>query len=542
MMKFITVTFVFLLFFTGKSCALDVDNYKNYIEELSQDEKFLEEYAAWSFKLFSQPDYLYGSPRENFPCPITKDSNVPTSVHRLRPSDVKCVGAIGDSLTAGLGAQALTPVGLLLEHRGISWSVGGDFTYSKVLSVPNVLRQYNPALGGFSTKVSVIFLNGQNATNNRLNVAKSGDRSNHMPYQAELLMSRMKNEKLCDWNNDWKVITIFIGGNDLCSFCEDPNIRKHTPEQYVSYVRDTLDKLYEAPLPRTFINLVLVLDVRGVKELNSGGFVCQTLHKRTCPCAAFPTAEQAKILDDYIPQYHQLLIDLVNSGRYDKREDFTVVIQPFMAKTKIPLKSNQEVDFSYFAPDCFHFSGKGHSQAALSLWNNMLEPVGAKQWFWHINETLTCPTEQYPYIFTSNNSGGALEEYRRSTMPQATHRTSFMSSGSSDSSSLKPTDRTTKHHKHHKSSSDSSFSKMQLVVFTSFFLLIMILLIVAITKRQQIRVFIHGAGRHHINGFSDPKYPDENDEVEVWNRLNLKSNFSINNDIPKTHGTRINFE
>ena len=42
-------------------------------------------------------------------------------------------------------------------------------------------------------------------------LAKSGDRSYHMPYQAELLMSRIKNEKLCDWNNDWKVITFFIG-------------------------------------------------------------------------------------------------------------------------------------------------------------------------------------------------------------------------------------------------------------------------------------------------------------------------------------------
>ena len=42
-------------------------------------------------------------------------------------------------------------------------------------------------------------------------LAKSGDRSNHMPYQAQLLLQRMKNEHLCDWNNDWKVITLFIG-------------------------------------------------------------------------------------------------------------------------------------------------------------------------------------------------------------------------------------------------------------------------------------------------------------------------------------------
>ena len=62
-----------------------------------------------------------------------------------------------------------------LQHHcvlGVSWSVGGDNTYSKILSVPNALRQYNPDLEGYSTKASVIFLKGQNATNNGLNVGK----------------------------------------------------------------------------------------------------------------------------------------------------------------------------------------------------------------------------------------------------------------------------------------------------------------------------------------------------------------------------------
>jgi hypothetical protein len=42
-------------------------------------------------------------------------------------------------------------------------------------------------------------------------LAKSGDRSTNTPYQADLLMGRLKQEKLCDWNNDWKIITFFVG-------------------------------------------------------------------------------------------------------------------------------------------------------------------------------------------------------------------------------------------------------------------------------------------------------------------------------------------
>ncbi len=82
------------------------------------------------------------------------------------------------------------------------------------------------------------------------------------------------------------------------------------------------------------------------------------MHKRTCPCAAYPTSEQAKILDDYVDRYQNILIDLVNTSRYDGRDDFTVVIQPFFAKTQLAHKDDHTIDFSYFAPDCFHFSGK----------------------------------------------------------------------------------------------------------------------------------------------------------------------------------------
>jgi hypothetical protein len=54
----------------------------------------------------------------------------------------------------------------------ISWSIGGDYKYSKLLSIPNISRENNSTLKGFSTKLSVMFPNGHNATNNQLNVGK----------------------------------------------------------------------------------------------------------------------------------------------------------------------------------------------------------------------------------------------------------------------------------------------------------------------------------------------------------------------------------
>ena len=42
-----------------------------------------------------------------------------------------------------------------------------------------------------------------------------------MPGQAVKLVDRMKADSKIDMENDWKVITLFVGGNDLCDYCDD---------------------------------------------------------------------------------------------------------------------------------------------------------------------------------------------------------------------------------------------------------------------------------------------------------------------------------
>ncbi|XP_070579176.1 phospholipase B1, membrane-associated-like [Ptychodera flava] len=73
---------------------------------------------------------------------------------------------------------------------------------------------------------------------------------------------------------------------------------------------------------------------------------------------------------------------------------------------KLPrLERSSRVDVSYFAPDCFHFSRKGHEAAAKALWNNLFEPVGekAKNFDPKREMPLKCPTEENPYICTRKN-------------------------------------------------------------------------------------------------------------------------------------------
>jgi len=76
-----------------------------------------------------------------------------------------------------------------------------------------------------------------------------------------------------------------------------------------------------------------------------------------------------------------------------------------MEHMKVPSTSDGLADFSYFSPDCFHFSQKGHEAAAIELWNNMMQKVGEKTSVWNLLDTLQCPSTGDGYIYTMKNSG-----------------------------------------------------------------------------------------------------------------------------------------
>lgn len=74
----------------------------------------------------------------------------PQSVHQLKPGDIDIIAAMGDSLTAGNGAMALDILQIFVESKGISWSIGGDADWRKYLTLPNILKEFNPNLYGYS--------------------------------------------------------------------------------------------------------------------------------------------------------------------------------------------------------------------------------------------------------------------------------------------------------------------------------------------------------------------------------------------------------
>ena len=314
-----------------------------------------------------------------------------TNVNELKPSDVEVVAAIGDSMTAALFAKVKTVLGLLpglidkhsLEFRGVSWSMGGD---EGVTTLPNLIKHYNPNLQGYSVKTGK-----EGTANAAYNFAVSGAVASGLLEQATHLVDRIKSDNL---NGKWKVITLFIGANDFCTVCKETNT--FSPENFYKHILAAIQKLSE--LDNVFVNLVQVVDVTELDKLASIS-QCEIMHElykiNTCKCI------DESVTHEYHKKYIKTINKLEEFARKEiERDDFTVVIQPFAGLTKMPQKD----PFSYFAPDCFHFSQKGHLNAAVDLWNNMLEPVGSKTEELSIGQPIKCPTKSNPYFYTHKNS------------------------------------------------------------------------------------------------------------------------------------------
>ncbi|KAM3594481.1 uncharacterized protein V6R79_008609 [Siganus canaliculatus] len=343
----------------------------------------------------SPPNTNWGS---DFTCVDTAPSDtVPTSVHKLRPGDIKVVGAVGDSLTAGFGAKATNILELRTESRGVSWSIGGDETLETVTTLPNILRKFNPDITGMST--------GQgNTLKAGFNMAVSGAKVADIPGQVRRLIDAMKNQT--DFQNDWKLVTLFIGGNDLCQYCY--NRESLSPKNYSYHMMTSLDMLY-AEVPRVLVNVLEILEIEGLRKITSDSLGCSVIKDFICECIVAPPENSPELTE--MKRINRDLQDetekLVYSGRYDDKEDFAVVLQPFFRNTIVPLTADGLPDDTYFSVDCFHFSQQGQADMAAGIWNNMLEPVGSKTTFNDFTKgrnNLQCPTQDHPYIFTKVNS------------------------------------------------------------------------------------------------------------------------------------------
>ncbi|XP_070499489.1 phospholipase B1, membrane-associated-like [Chironomus tepperi] len=343
------------------------------------------------------------SEKDNFFCDVrygARSAVVPKSVHKLTPGDIDIVGAIGDSLTAGNGAFATNPLHILLEGRGVSWSIGGEGTWRSYITLPNILKVYNPNLYGYSINE---YSNSYEKAS-RFNVAEAGAMSQDTVSQAKNLVKRMRSDKNVDMKNHWKLVTHLIGGNDFClnvCYYNDQNkIVEDAANDLILVLR-----ILKQHLPRTLVNIVLTPDVSITTRFKNRPDVCKAAHYLECPCMFSPTHifnRQRTI--NTIELWKKRLVEVTKMPEFHDTDDFEVNVHPFLDKGDIPRFPDGNTDLTYMSQDCFHLSQKGHATAANALWNSMLTPESKRLHFFRRElEEFKCPTSLSPYLATTKN-------------------------------------------------------------------------------------------------------------------------------------------
>ena len=137
----------------------------------------------------------------DFPCKLFHNHSNPKSVHRLKPSDIDYVAALGDSITAAFGAKSKNLLDLLAEFRGVSWSIGGDHSLKDVVTVPNIIKEYYSDVKGFSVGITPLKI--RIPWKSHLNYAVSG--------RIYLFLKKTRNRGLQP--PLWETSSLPVGGN-----------------------------------------------------------------------------------------------------------------------------------------------------------------------------------------------------------------------------------------------------------------------------------------------------------------------------------------
>uniref|UniRef100_A0A3B3RTL9 Si:dkey-177p2.18 n=1 Tax=Paramormyrops kingsleyae TaxID=1676925 RepID=A0A3B3RTL9_9TELE len=312
-----------------------------------------------------------------FQCPdMSPSPSVPTSEF-VKAADIKAVAALGDSLT-----------------------IGGYGTYEDVITLA-ILRLFNPNVLGPAPRST---LHGYPATLNDtgLNLAVTGHNTN-FSEQTRNLIETFKVYPGLNFQEDWKLVTVLIGMNDICDHCKNKTL--FSVDNFIHYMTEALDMLKDEQVPRLIVNVVQILSMEPLRQVKRPTLGCQL--QSFCSCLVLPSDGSPELQEvvELNVEFQRRLEQLLYSDRYFKH-DFAVVLQPYLTKAQ----PDGKLDLSFFAPDCFHFSIKGHEELAKGLWNNMFQPAGEKFMIESFTEPvkLACPPRDHPYIYTRPTAASSL--------------------------------------------------------------------------------------------------------------------------------------
>jgi len=306
--------------------------------------------------------------------------------------------AMGDSISAAFAAR-----GNPEEARDAAWSGGRGF--QEQLTFPRLLRFYNKNVSGWSKEarlprhINDLPHGDYVPENDRMNVAESSGavRRGSLQEQWGYLKKQFKQQPE-DFEDSWKVLTIWMTANDVCGQCGEDQPTNKTLEKWARGYDELLTNV-TSKLKNVYVNLISTLDLSNVARIQRSNFLCNIEHQwilTECGCIDRGSKAELKRLDESVHAFnmrqHQIAADWYQKLREMGREnDIAVVQQGFMEGV------GANLDLSFLNRlDCFHPSLKAHEDLGIGLWNEMLCTGDRKNRCgrpWKPDLEIVCPTE-----------------------------------------------------------------------------------------------------------------------------------------------------
>ncbi|KAI9362779.1 hypothetical protein BD770DRAFT_315966 [Pilaira anomala] len=314
-------------------------------------------------------------------CPfLTPRTEAATNVHDLRPDDIKLVIGLGDSVMAGFAAKGIQDetfftIKNLYENRGISFAMGGD---PDAMTMPNILNYYSHDLYGASKGdhiISICFGNqicpkGQYRPKiDVLNAAQSGARSLNLFHQLDYIEDELEElyESGLASPTDWKLLTFFIGSNDICHSCTEIT---SLPPAFSVNALAAVERI-RTSMSNVLVQIVGMMRVQDI-VIQSSNYVayCQPIkgssfigHDHECECSHSDT--NRTIMSDVFPHYNTALEGIAEHYKSisdETQSTFAVVYQPLLVDImSFPIEAISNID-------CFHPSALAHAWLSKMYW------------------------------------------------------------------------------------------------------------------------------------------------------------------------------
>eukprot|EP00931_Biecheleriopsis_adriatica_P079882 TRINITY_DN53224_c0_g1_i1.p1 TRINITY_DN53224_c0_g1~~TRINITY_DN53224_c0_g1_i1.p1 ORF type:complete len:470 (-),score=83.81 TRINITY_DN53224_c0_g1_i1:114-1487(-) len=344
------------------------------------------------------------APAFSSPCPqLSPRPSLPERADDVRPDEVSVVMAMGDSMTAGFNLKKPW----MKEHRGWSFSAGGE---PSAVTLATLLKAYNPEVIGPSMGIRDITQQiGKAAAPCAakdyavcgLNAAVDGSRVSWLPSQLTWLEQRLGELRPGNWKNEWKMLTILSGLDDIVfgpnNFLNTTNRNEPafaTPVADVEQGFDTLLAELHSRFPRLLVNILALPE-----DLETA----ETLHSGQCKFTNFVFSHTGvkwtnrSEWHDHIVKYNRALVRVVKRWQdkacTTRSCEMQVALRLTFAKTPINRTGLDPID-------CFHPNLRLSEAMAISLWNEMLNGVPPQQadpWTirWAQNATCLLPHQRF---------------------------------------------------------------------------------------------------------------------------------------------------